>query len=160
MLQLFEEVENISLDRHIQSGDALICNHKFWPRCQCPSNGNPLSFQHHNLSRTTKVALSSTATETLFNSNNGTWIKSDSPAFSSALLNTNEHDHTAVTLTANNGVTASGFQGWSNFNIAGGGDFNLSMTNGSTCTGTTTNGLDHHSGTYYHLNCGCQRHYL
>ena len=43
MLQLFEEVENISLDRHIQSGDALICNHKFWPRCQCPSNGNPLS---------------------------------------------------------------------------------------------------------------------
>lgn len=123
-------------------------------------NGNPLSFQHHNLSRTTKVALSSTATETLFNSNSGTWIKSDSPAFSSALLNTNEHDHTSVTLTANNGVTASGFQGWSNFNIAGGGDFNLSMTNGSTCSGTTTNGLDHHSGTYYHLNCGCQRHYL
>ncbi len=125
-------------------------------------NGNPLSFQHHNLSRTAKVEFSSSASETLYKRSNGTWIKSNEPAFSSALLSSNQHAHTAVTLTSNNGNTASGFQGWSNFNHAGGGDYNLSMTDGSTCSGSrsTTNGVDHHSSNYYHLNCGCERHYL
>lgn len=123
-------------------------------------SGNPLSFQHFNLSRASKVSLSDNASETLFMRNNGAWIKTNQPPFTSALLTANQHAHTSVTLTASNGTTAVGFQGWSNFNHAGGGDFNLSQTNGSTCSGTTTNGVDHHSTNYYHLNCACQRHYL
>ena len=125
-------------------------------------NGNPLSFQHHNLSRTAKVELSSLSNETLYKRSNGTWIKSDEAPFTSALNSSNQHAHSSVTLTASNGTTASGYQGWSNFNHSGGGDYYVSMTDGSTCSGTTVtvNGVDHHSSTYYHLNCGCQRHYL
>jgi hypothetical protein len=125
-------------------------------------NGNPLSFQHYNATRAQKVALSSIGTETLFKKNNGSWIKANQTPFESTLLNSNQHDHMSVTLTSSNGTTASGFMGWSNFNISGGGDFNLSQTDGTTCSGarTTSNGVDHHSANYYHLNCGCDRHYL
>lgn len=123
-------------------------------------SGNPLSFQHHNLSRVAKVELSSISSETLYKRNTGTWIKSNQAPFTNALTASNQHAHTSVTLTANNGTSTTGYQGWSNFNHSGGGDYYLSMTDGSTCNGTTVNGVDHHSSNYYHLNCGCERHYL
>ena len=122
--------------------------------------GNPLSFQHHNVNQATKVLLSSVSSETLFYRSNGAWIKASSSAFNSTLTSSNQHAHTSVTLTASNGTTASGFMGWSTTNIAGGGDFNLSQTDGTTCSGGTSQGVDHHSSSYYHLNCGCERQYL
>src|SRR5690606_16756192 len=66
----------------------------------------------------------------------------------------------AVKLNGMNGAIADGFMGWSNFNIAGGGDFGISMVDGTTCGGATTNGFDNHNAGYQMLNCGCQRHYL
>ena len=124
-------------------------------------NGNPLNYQHHNLSRTAKVELSNLSDETLYKRSTGSWIKSNEAPFNSSLTSSNQHFHTAVTLTANNGATTNGFQGWSNFNHSGGGDYYLSMTDGTTCSGrTSVNGVDHHSTNYYHLNCGCTRHYL
>jgi hypothetical protein len=70
--------------------------------------------------------------------------------------------HTAVTITACNGRTASGFIGYSNVSTSGGGDFGITKADGPTCTGqyTARQGFDHHRSTYNHLNCGCIRHYL
>ena len=123
-------------------------------------NGNPLSFQHHNLARSAKVELSNASSETLYKRNNGTWMKANAAPFTSALLNSNQQSYSSVTLTSSNGTTTNGFQGWSNFNHTGGGDYYVTMTDGNTCSGTTVNGVDNHSNNYYLLNCGCVRHYL
>ena len=124
-------------------------------------SGDPLTSGHHNTSRTFKMALSGISSETLFYRSNGTWIKADHAAFDSTLDSSNQDAHYTVSLTASNGVTAIGYMGWSNFYINGGGDFNLSQTDGTTCgSNTTSQGVDHHSTSYYHLNCGCNRQYL
>ena len=124
------------------------------------ASGNPLSFEHYNASVATKEDLSALSTETIFYSSTGNWIKADHAAFDSNLSVASQHAHYAVTLTANDDTTADGFMGWSNFNHDGGGDFNLSMVDGQAQSTTTVEGVDHHGSNYYHLNSGCERHYL
>lgn len=124
-------------------------------------SGDPLNFVLHNMSRQFKKELSTLASETLLYRNSGTWIKADRTAFDSTLDTENQHSHYTVTLTANNGIQSLGYLGWSNYNIRGGDDFNLSQADGATCCGlVSTQGVDHHNGIYYHLNRGCARHYL
>jgi hypothetical protein len=125
------------------------------------TTGKPLNFQYYNISRWKKVAITGLASESIFKRNNGTWLKTNHALFDFNLAVPSNHAHWSVLLTANNGVTAQGFVGYSNFNNTGGGDYNVSMTDGATCCGGyTSNGVDHHSTTYYHLNCCCQRLYL
>jgi len=66
-----------------------------------------------------------------------------------------------VVLRASDGTSANGWVGWSNYNIAGGGDFGITSTDGATCEGwLTTLGFDHHNPSYWNVNCDCARHYL
>ncbi|MCA9657276.1 MAG: hypothetical protein KC486_02950 [Myxococcales bacterium] len=124
-------------------------------------DGDPLNFEHYNRNRIFKALLSFVSAEGLVRRQSGdTWIKFDHVPFDESLTQVSKHAHFATNFTAADGTTAPGFVGFANYNIAGGGDFNLSMADGATCNGSTTMGVDHHSGNYYHLNCGCQRHYL
>ena len=124
-------------------------------------SGNPLSFAHYNVARSVKMDLSAISTETIFVRNDGKWVRVSRAAFDGNLNNSgSNHNHYSVSLTANDGTSANGFMGWSTYNNTHGGDFNLSMVDGDTCNGTTSSGVDHHSATYHHLNCGCERQYL
>jgi cysteine-rich repeat protein len=123
--------------------------------------GDPLMYQPYNRTRALKVLLSGLGAEGLIRRQlDNVWIKFDKAPFDASLDMPNQHAHVPVTITASNGLSAGGFIGWANNNINGGGDYNVSMVDGSTCSGTTVQGVDHHSTNYWHLNCGCQRHYL
>ena len=112
--------------------------------------GNPLSFQHYNINRAKKMAVSAVATETIFVRNNATWLKADAPAFDASLDTASTHTDVNVTLTASDLTTASGVMGYSNYNNASGGDFGV----------TNTSGFDRHSSSYYHLNNSCAGQYI
>ena len=123
--------------------------------------GNALDFNNHtNVSRQKKMVLSAAATETLLRRADGAWIKMSHAPFDNNLNSGSSHQHWSVAIVASDGSSAPGWQGYANFNIAGGGDYNVSMTDAGTCNGSTSGGVDHHSGAYYHLNCACQRHYF
>ena len=117
------------------------------------ATGDPLTFKHHHLDRAKKMALSAVSGQSLFARKDGSWLKANRALFDDKLDTKNSHAHFAVTLTASNSVSASGWMGYSNYNNAYGGDFNLS-------TSKVANGVDHHSSSYYHLNSGCSNHYL
>ena len=125
--------------------------------------GDPLAFQHYNLDRAKKVALSANSTETLFlrHMSQG-WLKFNSPAFDPTLLMAMKFAKKPITLTANNGISAPAFFGWSNFNINGGGDFGITQSPDMvTCNPNMQNtGFDHHDNRYYMVNCQCKYHYL
>ncbi len=122
--------------------------------------GNPISFNgHYNLNQKKKMAISAISSEGLFRRSSGVWLHVNHALFD-PFLNTSTHQHYSVILKASDGASASGFIGYSTANVSGGGDYNVSMTDGGTCNGSTNQGVDHHSTTYYHLNCGCQRHYF
>ncbi|MEY4616844.1 MAG: hypothetical protein RJB66_1804 [Pseudomonadota bacterium] len=115
------------------------------------TSNNPLSYGAYNLSRAKKAAISAVSTQSIIYRNNSTWIKWNSAFFDSNLTSVSVVDrHYDVTFTANNGTTAYGYAGWSNSYYGYGGDFGL----------TTTSGFDHHTTSYYHLNGGCNYHYL
>jgi hypothetical protein len=111
--------------------------------------GNPLAFGHYNLRRAQKMALAALSTQSIFVRQTGAWLKLDKPLFDQSLSTASTHVDVAVGLTSRSGATASGYMGYSNFNIAGGGDFYV---------GTAS--ADHHSTNYYHLNNGCAGQYL
>ena len=127
-------------------------------------NGNPLVGAYHNLTRAQKIALSSLSTESLFSRTDAeSWLRVDKPMFDAGLAVANTRASVAVNLRANDGATALGFMGYSNYDITGGGDFGISMRPaGGTCGGglTTVNGFDQHSASYRNLNCSCDRMYL
>lgn len=108
-------------------------------------SGNPLSFQHYNISRAKKMELDAISNETVFVRNNGTWLKASASPFDQNLDTSNQHIHKSVTLTANDGTTTSGVIGYSNYRHSGGGDYGV----------VTGAGFDHHETNYYHLNAGC-----
>ena len=58
------------------------------------------------------------------------------------------------------GTTANGWMMWSNTSISVCDDFNLSTTDAVICNYNMSQGVDHHNGNHYHLNCSCERHYL
>lgn len=122
--------------------------------------GNPLSFEHHNLTVAQKAALSSLASQTLFRRPGAVWMTANHAPFSAMLSTPMTEEHYSVTLAANDGTAAAGWMGWANFNITAGGDFHVTMTDGDTGCGVTTQGVDHHSASYWNLNCGCSRSYL
>jgi len=125
-----------------------------------PIVGNPLSFQHYNLNRAIKMAVAAQATESIFVRSPTVWLKASYPMFDQQLDTPNAHWHQPVTVTAAGGASAVGWLGYSNFNNAGGGDYNISKESGYTCAGGTNQGVDHHQVAYYNLNCGCLQHYL
>ncbi|MBU1218553.1 hypothetical protein KKF34_04020 [Myxococcota bacterium] len=104
---------------------------------------------HYNLTRAQKMAISGVSTESLFYRAVNRWLKSDSPLFDSTLDTAGSESHYNVNLVDRNGTTATAVMGWSNFNIAGGGDFHIS-----------TAAVDHHSTDYWLLNTGCANQYL
>ena len=113
-------------------------------------NGDPLSFQAHNLTRQQKVAVSLVSRESVIIRNNSTWLKFNNALFDHSLLTNNRHRHYYVMISSSNGTDALGYAGWSNFNISGGGDY--AVTNAS--------GIDHHSTSYFHLNSSCVGNYF
>ena len=115
--------------------------------------GDPLQFKHHNLGRTKKMALSAVSGQSLFLRKDGSWLKVDRALFDQKLGTKNSHSHHAVTITASNKASAKGWIGYTNYDYSYGGDFNLSTNN-------VSNGVDHHSSSYYHLNGSCKYHYL
>ena len=122
---------------------------------------NPLQFLPYNHNRARKVALSQISGETIFVRANSIWLRADKPAFDATLLVANSVAAFAVNLVTSDGVMAPAFMGWSIFNIAGGGDFGVSLSpDAATCNGVTVMGFDHHGANYWQLNCGCQRQYL
>jgi len=126
------------------------------------SSGNPLSYQAYNLNRTKKMAIAAVSSETLFRRSSSLWGKTNAAIFNSSLNTGGSHLHQSVTFTISDGSSASAYQGYSIVAYSGGGDFGISLNpDGGTCSGSTSSGFDHHStGTYHHLNCGCQRQYL
>jgi hypothetical protein len=123
------------------------------------ASGDPLEFMNFNLNHAQKMVLSSLSTESLFKRNTGPWIKTNHALFDQS-LSSNTHQHYSVTVESSDGQSVSGWMGYSTINIAHGGDFNVTTTDGKACSYNTNQGVDHHSSSYYHLNCGCQRHYL
>jgi hypothetical protein len=122
-------------------------------------SGDPLAFAHHNLNRARKMALSALSTQSLFVRSTGPWLRATHALFDQNLSG-NSHQHFAATLTSNSGASAAGWLGYATYNISGGGDYNVSMQSGNSCSNTMVNGVDHHSSSYYHLNCGCEKMYL
>jgi hypothetical protein len=126
--------------------------------------GDPLAFRHANQTRARKAAVAAVSTESIFVRSGGPWLRVDHPLFDAALAQPGSHAHWPVHLTARDGTTAAAFMGYSNFDIDGGGDFNLSVSpDGDTCPDMgfhTTQGVDHHDQRWAHLNCGCAREYL
>jgi cysteine-rich repeat protein len=123
--------------------------------------GNALTYQPFNITRARKAAISEVATEGLIRRQLGNaWIRVDHALFDGGLTMANQHRHWPVTITANDGATAPGFIGYTNYQNNGGGDFNVSMADGATGCGDSVEGVDHHSSQYFHLNCGCTRLYL
>jgi hypothetical protein len=114
-------------------------------------SGNPLSFEHYNINRRKKMAISSTSSESLLLDDTGEWIKADHEMFDQNLNNNDEHKHYSVTLTSKDGSTASAVMGYSNYRIPRGGDYGIV---------TRSHGFDHHNNDYYHLNGGCDPGYL
>ncbi|MBI4704787.1 MAG: hypothetical protein HY744_27100, partial [Deltaproteobacteria bacterium] len=123
------------------------------------TGGNPLAFQHYNLNRAKKMALSAVATAGIFVRQSGPWLRVDHALFDQKLDTPNSHAHYAVTITASDNASAKGYLGYANFNNSAGGDYNVSF-DGPTCAGTAVEGVDHHGSNYYHLNGCCVRHYL
>jgi hypothetical protein len=111
--------------------------------------GNPLAFAHYNVNRAKKVALSAISVESIFVRSSGVWLEADAPLFDENLSTPNMHSHFDVGFEASGGATATGYMGYSNYNISGGGDFNAGPSP-----------ADHHSTNYYHLNSGCTGQYL
>ena len=123
--------------------------------------GDPLSAQAYNINRAKKMALSATAVQSLFKRPGNVWLRANKPMFTAGLDTLNTTTAVATKITANDGTTADAFLGYSNFNIGGGGDFGISISpDGATCGGSTVNGFDHHSTSYWNLNCSCVRQYL
>jgi cysteine-rich repeat protein len=112
-------------------------------------SGNPLSFAHFNTDRRFKIALSAVSTESIFVRSNGKWLAADKPLFDAYLDTANHHTDVAVSLRSSSGATASGYMGYSNYNITGGGDYYVAPAP-----------ADHHNTLYYHLNNGCASEYL
>jgi hypothetical protein len=124
-------------------------------------NGNPLAFEHSNTTRAKKMALNAISTQSLFRRPNGAFVRLATTPFDSNLATPNAERAVATTMTVSSGQVVSAYVGYSTFNIAGGGDFGISLSpDAATCAGTTVNGFDRHSSTYRQLNCGCQRQYL
>ncbi len=122
--------------------------------------GDPLSNAAYNQSRLNKQNISLISSETMFRRNGGNFLRASASAFDGNLV-AGGHPHFGVRLTANDGTGAEGFMGYSTSGIIRGGDYGVSLTDGPTCSGTMTQGFDHHDPTgYNHLNCGCQRQYL
>ena len=119
--------------------------------------GDPLDFAHYNLPWATKHTLATLSSESLFLRPDGRALLADAPLYDGVL---GDHWHQAVTVESDGAYDAA-WLGYSRANISGGGDYNVSF-DGATCSGTYTasQGVDHHSTSYYHLNCGCERHYL
>lgn len=126
------------------------------------ASGNPLLFRHFNLNRAKKIALSALETESIFVRSDGRWLKADKPMFGPTLAVEPSHASVAVNLVGQNGASGAGFMGWSNHDIAGGGDFGITLGADAvtSCNRMTTNGFDNHSTNYFQLNCGCARHLL
>ncbi|MEQ1647044.1 MAG: fibrinogen-like YCDxxxxGGGW domain-containing protein [Hyphomicrobiaceae bacterium] len=115
------------------------------------TSANPLAFQHYNLNRAKKMSLSAISTEMILVRNNSTWLKASGTPFDASLNTANSHNHKSVTITANNGTTASAAMGYSNYLNTAGGDFGI----------VTSAGFDHHNpSTYYHLNSSCANSYF
>jgi hypothetical protein len=115
--------------------------------------GDPLAFQAYNIDVAKKVAIAAISSESLFVRNDGAWLQADHAMFDPSLASQNTHQHTPVVLRASNGASAPGYLGWSNFNNAAGGDFNISSD-------AIVDGADHHDSSAYHLNTGCAEQYL
>ncbi len=124
-------------------------------------SGDPLSFEHYNINRAKKMALSLISTESILRETE-TWLKLGSPLFDQNLDTANYRmPGTAVVIEADDGTRADGFMSYANFSIDSGGDFGISQNpDGSTCAGVTSNGFDQHSSAYINLNCGCERQYF
>jgi hypothetical protein len=50
-LQLFNQIEYLSLDRNVQTTHGLIGDHDFWPNGKCPSDCYPLPLAAAQLAR-------------------------------------------------------------------------------------------------------------
>ncbi|MCP4675286.1 MAG: hypothetical protein GY854_07230, partial [Deltaproteobacteria bacterium] len=115
-------------------------------------SGNALAFEHYNLNRAQKMALSAIASESIFVRTSATikpWLKMDAPLFDQNLDTPNQHVDLEITITNRYGNDRSGYMGYSNFNISGGGDFYLGYGQ-----------ADHLNPTCYHLRSDCIAHYL
>ena len=115
--------------------------------------GDPLAFQAYNLNVAKKIAIAAVSSESLFLRDDTAWLQANAPMFDPSLGGQNSHQHIPVLLTASDGANAPGFMGFSNFNNAAGGDFNIS-------TDVIPGGVDHSDPSAYHLNANCIEHYL
>ena len=136
--------------------------------------GNALAFQHFNTTRAQKIALNTLTGSTagsyqvMVMTSTGSHLDLNLPMgdilFNASLATPGSHAHFPARIydPSTNITLVNGSIGWSNFDIAGGGDFNISNTDGATSCGTTVsvNGVDHHSTNYAHLNCDCDRQFL
>lgn len=105
---------------------------------------------HFNLNRAQKMAVAALSANSIFvRTGGGAWMIADSALFDGTLDTTDSEAHYTVNLRSDDGVTAVGEMGWSNYNISGGGDYHVS-----------TGPVDHHSANYWVLNSGCVNQYL
>lgn len=114
------------------------------------SGGDPIAFEHMLLSRAKRIALSVSASETLFFRGDGAWLKANAPLFDANLVGSNVHVDLPVDITASSGDTVPAIMGYSTFANASGGDFGI----------VSTFGFDHLDDQAWHKNLGCENHYL
>ena len=115
-----------------------------------PVAGDPLAFAHFNLDRDSKMAIAAASVETLFKRSTGQTLFVDQPLFDGGLDTPDNHVSTACTADDGAGSSAACFIGYSNYQVSGGGDIHV----------TNSNNVDHHSASYWHLNTGCNSHFL
>ena len=124
-------------------------------------DGNPLLFEPYNLHVFDKLWLAEASSETLVRRPGTRWIAVDQPPLTEAILTPISEAYAPVMVRSSDGASANGWMGWTNYNNDGGGDFGITQADGESCAGTVTSqGFDHHSASYWNLNCGCARHYL
>ena len=110
----------------------------------------------YSLSYAKRSAINSICTQNktlVYAGSNSNWLR-----FDGYIWNSNSHtsgdfrfEFNSSLVTSNGTVDSSVEVGLTNYGVGGGGDFGIAIN---------TDGLDHHSGSYYNLNNGCGNMYL
>jgi hypothetical protein len=110
----------------------------------------------YSLSYAKRSAINALCTQNktlVYAGSNSNWLR-----FDGYMWNSNSHtsgdfrfEFNSSLVTSNGTVDSSVKVGLTNYNVGAGGDFGIAIN---------TDGLDHHSGSYYNLNGGCVNMYL
>jgi hypothetical protein len=117
-------------------------------------NSTPIGNYHsQNYARRSAISQASTLSESLFYTSNSEWMKMTGKAWNSSNHNSGNFrfEFNASIVTSNGTEDTTVEFGATNFDVGTGGDMGIAIN---------SDGLDHHSGSYYNLNSSCVNSYI